>query len=80
MVVAYALVDEMTQLLVGRGFEWSDFGADVTGAALGVLVGSCISRSFGAGDQIASVASRDSELGARETGSGERGAGGTMGQ
>ncbi len=37
-LLAYALFDELTQELVGRSFEWSDFFADAAGAVAGILV------------------------------------------
>lgn len=44
-LVAYGLLDEMTQPLVGRTFEWLDWAADAAGASFGMLaVGLCRSR------------------------------------
>jgi VanZ family protein len=36
-LLAYGLFDEVTQELVGRTFQWTDWAADAAGAAVGVL-------------------------------------------
>ena len=38
VVVAYGLLDEFTQPLTGRDFEWLDWAADIGGAACGMLI------------------------------------------
>ena len=38
VVVAYGLIDEFTQPLTGRDFEWLDWAADIGGAACGTLL------------------------------------------
>lgn len=37
-IVAYGLLDEFTQPLTGRDFEWLDWAADTGGAACGTLL------------------------------------------
>lgn len=37
-IVAYGLLDEFTQPLTGRDFEWLDWAADINGAASGMLL------------------------------------------
>lgn len=44
IIVLLAVVDEWTQLLVGRACEWTDALADACGGAFGILAGS---RIFG---------------------------------
>ena len=39
VVSLYGLVDEATQPMVGRSFMFSDLGADVAGAVVGVFCG-----------------------------------------
>ena len=36
IVLCYALVDELTQPIVGRSFEWGDLAADAVGALVGL--------------------------------------------
>lgn len=43
-LVAYGLFDEVTQELVGRTFQWTDWAADGAGAAVGVLTAVVWSR------------------------------------
>jgi VanZ family protein len=37
-IVAFAIVDELTQLLVGRTAEVADWMADAAGAAVGLII------------------------------------------
>lgn len=43
-MLGYALLDESTQPLAGRTFEWGDLAADGTGALLGIVVVVLLSR------------------------------------
>ncbi len=43
-LVAYGLFDEVSQELVGRTFQWTDWAADGAGAAVGVLAAVVWSR------------------------------------
>lgn len=45
-VAVLGALDELTQLLVGRDCELLDWIADVTGAAIGLLVFACLRRFF----------------------------------
>jgi len=38
VVIAYGLLDEFTQPLTGRDFEWLDWAADIGGAVCGTLL------------------------------------------
>lgn len=38
VVALYGLLDEFTQPLTGRDFEWLDWAADISGAACGALL------------------------------------------
>jgi VanZ family protein len=45
LILTYATLDELLQIPVGRSAEWGDWLADGVGAALGIAVGTFVSRT-----------------------------------
>lgn len=51
-IVAYAILDELTQIPVGRTAEWLDGLADLCGGALGVAVAAFIGNNGASKDRL----------------------------